>query len=70
MHQGWNAFGVYKAMGTIVPYASGMDLTIGVEQILYTPVVGASGALFGVLGGFAMLFPNTELMLILFSSTH
>lgn len=28
------------------------------------PMVGASGALFGVLAGFAMLFPNTELMLL------
>jgi membrane associated rhomboid family serine protease len=34
--------------------------------LLHIPVVGASGALFGVLGGFAMLFPNTELMLIFF----
>ena len=31
---------------------------------MYTPVVGASGAVFGLLAGFAMLFPNTELMLI------
>lgn len=66
MHQAWNGFGVYQAMGTLMPYSSNMDLTTGVEQILYTPVVGASGALFGVLGGFAMLFPNTELMLIFF----
>jgi membrane associated rhomboid family serine protease len=28
------------------------------------PVVGASGAVFGLLLGFGMLFPNTELMLI------
>lgn len=27
-------------------------------------MVGASGALFGVMAGFAMLFPNTELMLL------
>lgn len=32
--------------------------------ILNTPTVGASGAIFGLLVGFAMLFPNTELMLI------
>ena len=66
MHQAWNGFGVYQAMGTLTPYSSGMNLTTVVDQILYTPVVGASGALFGVLGGFAMLFPNTELMLIFF----
>jgi membrane associated rhomboid family serine protease len=29
-----------------------------------TPVIGASGAVFGVLLGFGMLFPNTELMLM------
>lgn len=29
-----------------------------------TPMVGASGAVFGILLAFAMLFPNTELMLL------
>lgn len=29
-----------------------------------TPMVGASGAIFGLLAAFAILFPNTELMLI------
>ena len=33
-------------------------------QIYHTPVIGASGAVFGVLLGFGMLFPNTELMLM------
>ncbi len=32
--------------------------------LLNTPVVGASGAVFGVLLGFGMLFPNTQLMLL------
>ncbi len=31
-----------------------------------TPTVGASGAVFGILLGFGMLFPNTELMLLFF----
>lgn len=30
----------------------------------YVPMVGASGAIFGLLAAFAILFPNTELMLI------
>lgn len=30
----------------------------------YTPMVGASGAIYGVFVGFAVLFPNTELMLL------
>ncbi|MFW6257686.1 MAG: rhomboid family intramembrane serine protease, partial [Prolixibacteraceae bacterium] len=31
---------------------------------LNTPTVGASGAVFGILLGFGMLFPNTRLMLL------
>ena len=34
------------------------------NQILNTPTVGASGAVFGILLGFGMLFPNTQLMLL------
>lgn len=35
-----------------------------VNAILNVPTVGASGAVFGILLGFGMLFPNTELMLL------
>nr|WP_319997963.1 rhomboid family intramembrane serine protease [uncultured Draconibacterium sp.] len=35
-----------------------------ISEILTTPTVGASGAVFGILLGFGMLFPNTELMLL------
>ena len=35
-------------------------------NIYKTPTVGASGAIFGLLVGFAFLFPNAELMLIFF----
>ena len=31
---------------------------------LHVPMVGASGAIFGLLAGFAFLFPNTKLMLL------
>ena len=31
---------------------------------MYVPVVGASGAVFGLLLGFGMLFPNTRLQLL------
>lgn len=37
-----------------------------IGDILYTPTVGASGAIFGLLLAFAMYFPNTELMLLFF----
>jgi membrane associated rhomboid family serine protease len=34
------------------------------QSILITPTVGASGAIFGVLLAFGVLFPNTQLMLL------
>ena len=43
-----------------IPFADKQQLA----NILYTPMVGASGAIFGVLIGFAFFFPNAELMLI------
>ncbi|HTE00345.1 MAG TPA: rhomboid family intramembrane serine protease [Mucilaginibacter sp.] len=33
-------------------------------EIYFTPVVGASGAIFGVLVAFAMLYPNMEMMIL------
>ena len=33
-------------------------------NLSFSTLVGASGAIFGLLAGFAMLFPNTELMLL------
>ena len=41
------------------------DATLAqINATVNVPMVGASGAVFGILIGFAMLFPNTELMLI------
>jgi membrane associated rhomboid family serine protease len=34
------------------------------EQLINTPMVGASGAIFGILMAFGLLFPNTELFLL------
>jgi membrane associated rhomboid family serine protease len=39
-------------------------LAAKLNLILNIPTVGASGAVFGILLGFGMLFPNTELMLL------
>ena len=42
------------------------DINMQALQILLnTPTVGASGAIFGVLLAFGMLFPNTQLMLLI-----
>jgi len=35
-------------------------------EIMFTPMVGASGAIFGILAAFAILYPNVELMIIFF----
>jgi membrane associated rhomboid family serine protease len=50
-------------------WSDGMIITrplIGaqISQALYTPVIGASGAVFGLLAAFGYLFPNTELYLM------
>ncbi len=36
------------------------------NALINTPMVGASGAIFGILMAFGMLFPNTELFLLFF----
>jgi hypothetical protein len=36
------------------------------KAVLNTPMIGASGAVFGIMAGFGLLFPNTELMLLFF----
>lgn len=36
------------------------------NENLFTPMVGASGAIYGLLVAFGMLFPNTEMMLMFF----
>jgi membrane associated rhomboid family serine protease len=43
-----------------------LDVGIAKDQIIgfHTPMVGASGAIFGVLAGFALLYPNVELRLL------
>jgi len=40
------------------------EVNHNLKMCIDTPVVGASGAVFGVLIGFGMLFPNTELSLL------
>jgi len=52
----------YSIYGTNTIYVNGVMNQL--NSALNTGVVGASGAVFGVLLGFGMLFPNTELMLL------
>jgi len=46
--------------GKFIPDTASEKLTM----LFNTPTVGASGAVFGILLGFGMLFPNTQLMLL------
>jgi membrane associated rhomboid family serine protease len=48
------------AQGKYIPNTASEKIT----SLLNTPTVGASGAVFGILLGFGMLFPNTQLMLL------
>lgn len=52
-----------KYNSDIVNYISAEKLN-NFYSIFHVPAVGASGALYGILVAFAMLFPNAEMMLI------
>lgn len=64
LHQLVTGIEVYQQTGTFFP---GIDSPFVNEKLyvsLFVPTVGASGAVFGLLLGFGMLFPNTRLFLI------
>lgn len=63
LHQAVNALQVYQETGSIV--LEKYDLISRKLQMIYhIPMVGASGAIYGLLVGFGVLFPNTQLMLL------
>ncbi len=47
-------------------YLQGQASALQVQRFLYEPVLGASGAIFGVLVAFGMLFPNSLIYLYFF----
>lgn len=57
---------VYNFTGTFSPTLDMVQNEPGVISTYFSSTVGASGALFGILVGFGMLFPNTELYLLFF----
>ncbi|MBC8047068.1 MAG: rhomboid family intramembrane serine protease [Fimbriimonadaceae bacterium] len=65
LHQVAGAFQLYEITGSVLTpenlgtYSQPQIETI--RSIVSAPVVGASGAIFGVLAGFGLLFPNTLL---------
>jgi len=72
LHMGFNAYELYHSVGTLVPdvmlngnYISGNYTEAQLSKILscWAPTVGASGAVYGILIAFGMLFPNTLIYL-------
>lgn len=63
LHFSVDAFNVYQASGSIMPFRTG-QVTTGLESIYTVPILGASGSIFGILLGFAYLYPNMQLMLL------
>lgn len=64
LHMAVQAFMVFKATGTVNPTMALLDAHPEVWGTYFSSTVGASGAIFGVLTGFGVLFPNTELYLM------
>lgn len=64
LHSGVHAWIVYNFTGSVNPDFSLVTRFEAVRDIYRTPTVGASGAVFGILVAFGMLFPNTELLLL------
>ena len=64
LHEGVNAYEIFRMTGSIAPAIGDFPNEMAAFQGYYIPVVGASGAVFGILLGFGMLFPNTRLMLL------
>jgi len=61
---------IKKNLSSVLPHVSAENremIITGLSQLygyLEEPTIGASGALFGIIGAFAMLFPNTEIFLL------
>jgi rhomboid-like protein len=64
LHLAVQAWQVYNFTGSIFASQADVMKFYGLQEIYFIPTVGASGAVFGLLAAFGMLFPHTELMLI------
>ena len=58
------AFEVYQVTGSVLNDLSVVSSSQQLLDIYRTPMVGASGAVFGILTAFAVLYPNLELMIM------
>jgi membrane associated rhomboid family serine protease len=64
LHTGMQGWLIYNFTGSFYPSPDLIFQFPDVRAIYNTPTVGASGAIFGILIAFGMLFPNTELMML------
>lgn len=64
LHMGVQAWIVHNYTGTFFPSAEEAYSISGLRSIYYSTTVGASGAIFGILVGFGVLFPNTEMFIL------
>lgn len=62
--QGSPLVALYQGLIPMVPDQASMDIAVAYTRASMTSGVGASGAVFGLLAAFAILFPNTELYLM------
>jgi rhomboid-like protein len=66
---GVQAFEVYQLTGSVFNNLATLNVSDAMEvktlqQIYFGPMVGASGAIFGLLVAFAMLYPNLEMYIM------
>lgn len=64
LHQGFSAFQVFRLSGSVLPPDQVVFSAYELARMYQTPVVGASGAIYGLLMAYGMLFPNTNLYLM------
>jgi membrane associated rhomboid family serine protease len=62
--QAVDSFNVYKETGFLMPRGKISEISSNIYQIYGRTTIGASGAIIALMAAFALLFPNTELMIM------